>query len=147
MFEALHPPIEFMIADDPRVVFKVIEQLNHQRAFVSEADVSALIYIPDIDHDRIGIVSVPAPDLRRATRQSAAIWISVVVGGWQDVTVQICRVQDRNTNRIGNERSSGTPERRYGANQSRPAGEFQKLPASPRCVRVKHRLFQWGNIL
>ena len=63
------------------------------------------------------------------------------------MTVQIRRVQDRNTNRVGIERRSSTRERRDGANQSRLAGEFQKFPASPRCVRVKHRLFQWTDIL
>ena len=57
------------------------------------------------------------------------------------MTVQIRRVQDRNTNRVAIERRSSTRERRDGANQSRLAGEFQKFPASPRCVRVKHRLF------
>ena len=136
-----------MIADDPGVVFEMIEQIDHQRALVSKADVSPLIHVADVDQDRVGAFPLPAPDLRRATRQSAAIWISVVVGGWQDMTVQVRRVQDRNTNRVGIERSSSTRERRDGANQSRLAGEFQKFPASPRCVRVKHRLFQWADIL
>jgi hypothetical protein len=56
-------------------------------------------------------------------------------------------VQDRNTNRVGIESRTSTRECRDGANQSRLAGEFQKFPACPRCVRVKHRLFQWGDIL
>ena len=136
-----------MITNDPRVVFEMIEKIDHQRTLVSEADVGALIHIPDIDQNRVGIFFPPAPDLRGATRQSTAIWISGVVRRWQNMTVQIRRVQDRNTNRVGIERRSSTRERRDGANQSRLAGEFQKFPASPRCVRVKHRLFQWTNIL
>src|SRR5262245_39607866 len=117
-----------MIADDPGVVLEMIEEIDHQRALVSEADVSPLIHVADVDQDRVGIFPLPTPDLRRATRQSAAIWISVVVQGWQDMTVQIRRVQDRNTNCVGIERSSGTRERRDGANQSRLAGKFQKFP-------------------
>jgi len=109
--------------------------------------VGALIHIPDIDQNRVGIFFLPAPDLPRTTRQSAAIWISVVVGRWQNMTVQIRRVQDRNTNCVGIEGRRSICERRDGANQSRLAGEFQKFPASPRCVRVKHRLFQWTDIL
>ena len=58
------------------------------------------------------------------------------------MAVQIRRVQDRNTNRVGIERRCSSRERRDGANQSRLAGEFQKFPASPRCVHVKHRLLQ-----
>ena len=83
-----------MIANHPGVVFKIIEQIDHQRAFVSEADVGALIHVADIDQDRVRIFTAPPPDLRRATRQSAAIRVSVVVEGWQDMTVQIGRVQD-----------------------------------------------------
>src|SRR5881397_1279348 len=97
-----------MIADDPGVVFEMIEQIDHQRALVSQANVSPLIHVTDVDQDRVGIFPPPAPDLRRATRQSAAIWSSVVVEGRKDMTVQIRRVQNRNTNRVGIERSSST---------------------------------------
>ena len=136
-----------MIADDPRVVFEMIEQIDHQRALVSKAHVGALIYVADIDQDRVGIFTPPAPDLRCATRQSAPTWISVVVGGWQDMPVQVRRVQDRNTKRVGIERSSGLRKRRDSAEQSRLAGEFQELSPSPITVCVKHRLLQWADIL
>ena len=56
------------------------------------------------------------------------------------MTVQIRRVQDRNANRVGIERGSSARERRDRADQSRLTGEFQKFAASPRSVRVKHRL-------
>jgi len=52
-----------MIADDPGVVFEMIEQVDHQRALVSKADVSALIHVADVDQDRVGILPPPAPDL------------------------------------------------------------------------------------
>jgi hypothetical protein len=134
VFEALHPLIEFVIAHDPSVVLEMIEQVDHQRAFVAEADVSALIYVTDVDQDRVGIFLLPVLDLCRATSQSAAIWTSVVVGRWQNVTVQIRRMQDRNTNRAGIDRRSGARERRDSAEQSRPAGEFQEIAATPNFV-------------
>ena len=128
-----------MITDDPRVVFEMIEQIDHQLALVAEADVGALIHVADVDQNRVRILLSPASDLRHAARQSAAIWVSVVVGRRQNMTVQIRRVQDRNTNRVGIERRSSARERRNGADQSRLADEFQEFPASPGCVRVKHR--------
>jgi hypothetical protein len=136
-----------MIAYDPGVIFEMIEQIDHQRALVSEADVSALVYVADVDQDRVGIFLLPAPDLRRAARQSAAICISIVVKGRQDMTVQIRCMQDRNTNRVGIERGSSTRESRDGAEQSRAACEFQKLPPTPGSLLVKHRLFQCAGIL
>src|SRR6266498_1421266 len=99
-----------MIADDPGVIFEMIKQVDHQRALVSKADVGALIYFADVDQDLVGIFTLPAPDLRRATRQSAAIWISIVIKGRQDMTVQIRRMQDRNANRVGIERRSSARE-------------------------------------
>ena len=76
-----------MIADDPGVIFEMVEQIDHQRAFVSKADIGALIYVADVNQYRIGIFPLPAPDLRRATCQSAPIPVSVVIGGWKDMTV------------------------------------------------------------
>jgi hypothetical protein len=125
----------------------MIEQIDHQRPLVSEADVSALIHVADVDQDRPGILLLPAPDLRRATRQSAAIWISFVIRRWQNVTVQVRRVQDRNTNRVGIEGGSGTGESWNSADQSHLTGEFQKLPPTPGSLLVKHRLFQCAGIL
>ena len=77
--EAVHSPIEFMIADDPGVVLEMIQQIDHQRPSVSEADISALIHVADIDQDRVGIFLPPAFDLCRAARQSAAIWNSIII--------------------------------------------------------------------
>ena len=136
----LDSPIEFVIADDPGVVFEMIEQIDHQFALVSQADFSALIHVADVDQDRVWILPSPAPDLRSATRQPAAIRISVVIGGWQNMAVEVRRVQDRDANRVGVERRSSARQSWNRAEQSRPAGEFQKLPPSPVSVRVKHRL-------
>jgi len=68
----LRAPVEFVIADDPCVVFQVIEEIDHQRAVRAQADVSTLINVADVDQDRISILPAPAPDLSDATRKSAA---------------------------------------------------------------------------
>src|SRR5436190_9397829 len=91
-------PVELMIADNPCVVFEMIEQVDHQFAFAAQADFSALINIPDIDQDGISILSPPTPDLRNATRHSTTIRTSVVIGSWQNITVKIRRVENRDAN-------------------------------------------------
>ncbi len=97
----LDSPIEFVIANNPRVVFEMIKQIDHQLALVTQADVGALIHVPDIDQDRVRIFPLPKPDLRDATRHSAAIRISVVIGGRQDMAVEVRCVQDRHGDSVG----------------------------------------------
>ena len=49
--ERLHAPIELVITDDPGVVFQMIEKINHQPAVRTQADIGALINVPDVDQD------------------------------------------------------------------------------------------------
>src|SRR3954467_9406771 len=97
-----------MIADHPGVVFEVIEKIDHQFALVSEAHLCALIDVADIDQNRVRILPTPSPDLRDATRQTAAIRSSVVIRSRQNMAMQIRRVQDRNADSVLLERRSGT---------------------------------------
>src|SRR5262245_9161372 len=87
ILKAFHPPIEFMIADDPSIVFEMVEQIDHERAIVSKADVSALVNVTDVDQYRVRIFTPPTFDLRRATRESAAIWTAIIINSWQNVTM------------------------------------------------------------
>src|SRR5437899_822672 len=66
-------PIKFVIANDPGVVTKMIKQIDHQFPFVPQTDLCALIYVADIDQNRVWILPSPAPNLRSATREPAAI--------------------------------------------------------------------------
>ena len=50
------------------------------------------------------------------------------------MTVQIRRVQDRNTDRVRIERRSSTRERRNSADQSRLANQLQEIAATPNFV-------------
>src|SRR5437660_12552802 len=100
----VHAPIEFMVPNNPRVVFEMIEEINHQLAFAAQPHLGALINITDIDENRVSVLSAPPPNLRDATRQSAHIKVSVVIDRRQNVTVQIGRMQDRDADRIGRKR-------------------------------------------
>ena len=64
----LDPPIELMIADNPRVVSEMIEQIDHQLAFVAQTDIRPLIDIADVDQNRVRISPAPPANLRRTTR-------------------------------------------------------------------------------
>ena len=83
-----------MIPDDPRVVFQMIEEIDHERAVGPQADLGALVNVADVDQDRISILATPPADLSDATRESAEIRVSLVIGGGQNVPVQIGRVED-----------------------------------------------------
>ena len=83
-----------MIAHDPRVVFQMIEEIDHERAVGSQADIGALVNVAYVDQDRISILPAPAPDLGDATREPAEIDISCVIAGRENVSVQIGRVKD-----------------------------------------------------
>ena len=106
--KCLDSPIEFVIADDPGVVFEVIKQIDHQFAFVPQTDFCALIYVANVDQNRVSILSSPPPDLRNATGEPPAIRSSVVVRGWQNMPVQVGCMQDRDANCVGFERRSRT---------------------------------------
>jgi hypothetical protein len=40
-----------VIANHPRVVFEVIEKIDHQLAFILQADIGALIHVAAIDQN------------------------------------------------------------------------------------------------
>src|SRR6266566_6511948 len=135
----LDSPIEFVIANDPRVVSEMIKQIDHQLTFAMQADLGALIDVADVDQNRVWILSPPAPDLRDATRHATAIGISIVIGGGQNVSVQIRRMQDGDADRIRLERSSRTCQRRERADQSGLASEFQEIAPRPESIKMQHR--------
>src|SRR5213076_2567281 len=66
---------------DPGVVFEIIKQIDHQFAFVPQTYFCALIYVANVDQNRVSILSSPPPDLRNATGEAPAIRSSVVVRG------------------------------------------------------------------
>ena len=92
--ERLHAPIEFVIANDPGVVFQIIEEIDHERAVRSQADIGALVDIADVDQDRISILASPSPDLSNAARKPAEIGVALVIGSGQNVSVEVGRVKD-----------------------------------------------------
>ncbi len=83
-----------MIADDPGVVFQIIEEIDHERAVRSQADIGPLINVADVNQDRIPILPAPAPNLGDATREPAEVRISCVIARGQNVSVEIGRVED-----------------------------------------------------
>jgi hypothetical protein len=72
----------------------MIEEIDHERAVRSQADIGPLINVADVDLDRISILTAPSPDLSGAPREPAEIRVSLVIGGGQNVPVQIGRVED-----------------------------------------------------
>jgi hypothetical protein len=109
----------------------VIEKIDHQFAFVSEAHLCALIDVADIDQDGIRILPSPLADLRDATRKTAPISGSVVIRCGQNMAMQIRRVQNRDAEGVWLKRGSGTRERRKSTDQSRATGESQKIAPRP----------------
>src|SRR4029077_3676669 len=99
-------PIEFVIADNPGVVAEIIEQIDHQLAFIAQTDVGALINIACIDQDRISILLPPLPNLRHATSESADVRIPIVIDRRQNMPVQIGCMQDRDRSRVISQRIS-----------------------------------------
>ena len=83
-----------MIPDDPRVVFQMIEEIDHERAVGPQADLGALVNVADVDQDRISILATPPPDLSDATREPAEICVSGIIARGQNVAVQIGRVEN-----------------------------------------------------
>jgi hypothetical protein len=72
----------------------MVEEIDHQRTVGSQADIGALVNVADVDQDRISILPAPSTDLSDATREPAEIRVSLVIGGGQNVPVQIGRVKD-----------------------------------------------------
>ena len=124
--KCLHAPIKLMISHDPGVVFEMIEQIDHQLAFGAQRNVGALINVADVDQNRVAILPPPTPDLGNASRQPAEIRCAVVIHRWQDVSVQIGGVQNRNRDRVGAWRSHGPNDRRRGAEKSGLTDRFKK---------------------
>src|SRR5262249_34788655 len=122
----------------PRVVFEVIEKIDHQFALISEAYVGALINVSDIDEDRVRILLTPVPNLRDATRQATTINCPVVIRCRQNMAVQIRRVQDRDADGFRLKRGSSTGQCRKCAEQSGSAGKPQEIASRPGSVWVRH---------
>jgi hypothetical protein len=101
-------PVKLVVANDPSVVFQMIEQVDHQLTLGAQANIGALINITHVDQDRVWILLAPIPDLRHATRQTAEVRIPVVIGRGQNVPMQISRVQDRDGDGVGIEGRSRT---------------------------------------
>ena len=78
----------------------MIEEIDHERAVGPQADIGALIHVADVDQDRISILSAPSADLSGATRKSAKIRISCIIGCGENVPVQIGRMKDRDLDRV-----------------------------------------------
>ena len=89
-----------MIADDPGVVFQMIEKIDHERAVRAQTDVGSLVNVADVNQDRIPILPAPAPNLGDATREATEARISCVITRGQNVSVEIGRVENRDLNRV-----------------------------------------------
>ena len=117
----------------------MIEQIDHQLALVSQTDLGALIHVADVDQNRVWILPSPVPNLRHATRQPAAIRISVVIRGRQNVAVDVRCLQDRDANRVGvTQRRRRVRKSWRHADQSSPANQFQEIPATPNFGLKEH---------
>ena len=117
-----------MIADNPRVVFQMIEEIDHQRAVCAQTDIGALIDVADVDQERVSILPAPAFDLRSAARDPAEVAVPEIIARRQDMSVEIGRVNDRDLNRF-TVRGDGAGESRRGAKQTRAANCFEERAA------------------
>src|SRR4029079_2170097 len=80
----------------------------------------------------------PSPNLRDATRQTAAISSPVVIERRQNVAMQIRRVHDRDTNGVRLKCGSCAGERGKSTEQSCPASDFQEIAPRPGSVWERH---------
>lgn len=119
-----------MVADDPGVVFQVIEEIDHEPAVCAQADLGSLINIARIDLDRVPILSAPATDLRCAAREAAEVWISRVICRRQNISVQIGGVEDRDLNDVTAQCARGACDVWRRVKQSGAADGFDKCAAS-----------------
>jgi len=78
----------------------MIEEIDHERAVRSQADIGPLINVADVDQDQISILASPAPNLGDAAREAAKVRISCVIARGQNVSVEIGRVEDRDLNGV-----------------------------------------------
>ena len=111
LVKCLNSPIEFVIANDPRIVIEMIKQIDHQFPFGPQTDFGALIHVADVDQNRVPILPPPASNLRNATRKPATIGVSVVIGGRQNMAVDVRCMQDRDANRVGVKRGCSARQR------------------------------------
>ena len=108
----------------------MIEELDHERAVGAQTDIGALINVADVDQDRISILPPPAPDLGGATRESAQVRVSCVIGRGQNVPVQIGSVKDRDLNDVAFECGGRARDWRRCAKQTGLPDRFKKRAAS-----------------
>jgi len=119
-----------VVADDPGVVFQMIEQVDHQRAVCSQTDVGSLINVADVDQDRVLILPAPAPDLGCAARKATQICIPSIIGRGQNVSVQVGCVNDGDPDSVFVQRDRGSRDRRRGAKQTGLPDCFEKAAPS-----------------
>src|SRR5438477_5127892 len=143
----LYAPIEFMIPNNPGVVLKIIEEIDHEFAFAAQTDVGPLINITDVDQNRVAISPSPLVDLRDAPCQPSHSRSSLIVQGRQNVTVQIGCVQNGNRNCVGIEPCRGACEIRNCADQSRLTSHLQEMATGPGSIRIRHDNFQLLGML
>ena len=87
-----------------------------------------MIDVADIDEKGVGIFRAPAVDLRDAARHAAEVGAAVVVGGREDVTVEIGGVEDGDGNFIGGGCGLGAKGTREDAGRGGAAEETEKGP-------------------
>jgi hypothetical protein len=72
----------------------MIEEIEHEDAARSQADIGALVDIANVDQDRISILPSPSADLSGTTREPADIQVSLVISGRENVSVQVRRMKN-----------------------------------------------------
>ena len=107
-----------MVADDPGVVVEGVEAADHGGAVRAQAELGALVDVADVEEERVGVLALPLADLRGAAGEAAEVAVAGVVGGGQDVAVEVGGVEDGDGDSVG-----GLGPERY-----RQRGEQGPLP-------------------
>ena len=89
-------PVEFMIAYHPGVILEFVEEVDHDLAIAGTALRGALIDVPDIDQEGVGLGRLPLFNLRRAAGQTSYVFDSFVGFSGPDVAVQVGGIEDGN---------------------------------------------------
>ncbi len=87
--EGVRAPIELVVADDPGVVVEGVEAADHGGAAGAQADLGAPGRRRRCRGERVGVVAAPLADLRGAAGEAAEVAVAGVVGGGEDVAVEI----------------------------------------------------------
>ena len=117
-----------MVPDDPGVVIKEIEEIDHRPSLVPEPELRALIDVADIEQEGVWIFAAPGIDLGCAPGQAAEVGMALVIDRRQNMPMQIGRVQETQPNDIARRLPRPQPARDK-QDPARPAKQAQKLPA------------------